>query len=146
VSHITSCRGGKPVDVPLHLPLAHQIRVHLQYLGHPIVNDPLYGDPRVWGPGIGKGGVDLTPDRTEDEEGQDGKPDEGDSSTTQLSSEFARMRGEEALPSGKIQPRTGKTEQDLARLKRRLKGGTPTSGSVERRGGGRGGRWKSDLS
>lgn len=34
----------------------HQIRVHLQYLGHPIANDPLYSNPRVWGPSLGKGG------------------------------------------------------------------------------------------
>jgi len=101
--------------------LAHQIRVHLQYLGHPIPNDPLYGDPQVWGPTMGKGGVDLTPDRAE-EESMNGEDGQGDDSVTQLSSQLARMRGEEALPSGKIQPKTGKTEQDLARLKKRLKG------------------------
>ncbi|XP_018619762.1 pseudouridylate synthase RPUSD2 [Scleropages formosus] len=33
----------------------HQIRVHLQYLGHPILNDPIYGSA-VWGPHRGKGG------------------------------------------------------------------------------------------
>uniref|UniRef100_A0A336LLV6 CSON012854 protein n=1 Tax=Culicoides sonorensis TaxID=179676 RepID=A0A336LLV6_CULSO len=33
----------------------HQIRVHLQYLGYPIVNDPLYND-QVFGPLKGKGG------------------------------------------------------------------------------------------
>lgn len=33
----------------------HQIRVHLQYLGYPIVNDPLYND-KVFGPLKGKGG------------------------------------------------------------------------------------------
>ncbi|KAJ1973650.1 DRAP deaminase, partial [Dimargaris xerosporica] len=27
----------------------HQIRVHLQYLGHPIGNDPLYCNEKVWG-------------------------------------------------------------------------------------------------
>ena len=27
----------------------HQIRVHLQYLGFPIVNDPLYNAPEIWG-------------------------------------------------------------------------------------------------
>lgn len=27
----------------------HQIRVHLQYLGFPIVNDPLYNAPNIWG-------------------------------------------------------------------------------------------------
>ncbi|NXG50368.1 RUSD2 protein, partial [Psilopogon haemacephalus] len=38
----------------------HQIRVHLQYLGHPIVNDPIY-NMDAWGPERGKGGkVDKT--------------------------------------------------------------------------------------
>ncbi|XP_043216269.1 RNA pseudouridylate synthase domain-containing protein 2-like isoform X1 [Amphibalanus amphitrite] len=34
----------------------HQIRVHLQYLGYPIINDPLYNHT-VFGPGKGKGGT-----------------------------------------------------------------------------------------
>ncbi|KAM9341286.1 pseudouridylate synthase RPUSD2 [Symphorus nematophorus] len=34
----------------------HQIRVHLQYLGFPILNDPIYGSP-AWGPERGKGGL-----------------------------------------------------------------------------------------
>ncbi|KAK9351272.1 pseudouridine synthase [Lipomyces doorenjongii] len=34
----------------------HQIRVHLQYLGHPIANDPIYANRRVFGPDLGKGG------------------------------------------------------------------------------------------
>ncbi|KAL4613085.1 RNA pseudouridylate synthase domain-containing protein 2 [Arapaima gigas] len=33
----------------------HQIRVHLQFLGHPILNDPIYGSA-AWGPHRGKGG------------------------------------------------------------------------------------------
>jgi len=33
----------------------HQIRVHLQYLGHPVINDPLYNHA-VFGPNKGKGG------------------------------------------------------------------------------------------
>ncbi|KFU92490.1 RNA pseudouridylate synthase domain-containing protein 2, partial [Chaetura pelagica] len=38
----------------------HQIRVHLQYLGHPIVNDPIY-NMEAWGPERGKGGkIDKT--------------------------------------------------------------------------------------
>lgn len=52
-----SCNGRTSV-VKCH-PLTgrtHQIRVHLQYLGFPIVNDPLYNHP-VWGPNLGKGGV-----------------------------------------------------------------------------------------
>ncbi|MCH0628449.1 RluA family pseudouridine synthase [Kocuria palustris] len=32
----------------------HQIRVHLQYLGHPIANDPIYSNEYVWGPELGK--------------------------------------------------------------------------------------------
>ncbi|XP_078699317.1 pseudouridylate synthase RPUSD2-like [Branchiostoma floridae x Branchiostoma belcheri] len=35
----------------------HQIRVHLQYLGHPIVNDPLYNSA-AWGAEKGKGGIE----------------------------------------------------------------------------------------
>ncbi|XP_062253856.1 RNA pseudouridylate synthase domain-containing protein 2 isoform X2 [Platichthys flesus] len=34
----------------------HQIRVHLQYLGFPISNDPIYGSS-AWGPNRGKGGL-----------------------------------------------------------------------------------------
>ncbi|KAJ3295400.1 hypothetical protein HDU79_009233 [Rhizoclosmatium sp. JEL0117] len=35
----------------------HQIRVHLQFLGHPIANDPLYCNEKLWGTDMGKGGV-----------------------------------------------------------------------------------------
>ncbi|KAK9728918.1 DRAP deaminase [Basidiobolus ranarum] len=35
----------------------HQIRVHLQYLGHPIANDPIYASPEAWGPTRGKGKI-----------------------------------------------------------------------------------------
>lgn len=35
----------------------HQIRVHLQYLGYPIANDPLYSNEWVWGPELGKNGA-----------------------------------------------------------------------------------------
>ncbi|GBE78482.1 hypothetical protein SCP_0113710 [Sparassis crispa] len=40
---------------------SHQIRVHLQYLGHPIANDIIYSDTKIWGENVGKGGLDLTP-------------------------------------------------------------------------------------
>ncbi|KAF5357738.1 hypothetical protein D9757_011955 [Collybiopsis confluens] len=40
---------------------SHQLRVHLQYLGHPISNDPVYGNPKIWGDEIGKGGIDIIP-------------------------------------------------------------------------------------
>ena len=32
----------------------HQIRVHLQFLGHPITNDPIYSNQRVFGPALGE--------------------------------------------------------------------------------------------
>ncbi|KAK3703969.1 hypothetical protein QZH41_009886, partial [Actinostola sp. cb2023] len=38
----------------------HQIRVHLQWLGYPIIDDPIYNSP-AWGENRGKGGI------TEDE-------------------------------------------------------------------------------
>ncbi|KAJ2389403.1 DRAP deaminase [Coemansia sp. RSA 2611] len=34
----------------------HQIRVHLQFLGYPIANDPLYCNTEVWGDNLGKNG------------------------------------------------------------------------------------------
>ncbi|KAF8608386.1 pseudouridine synthase [Ceratobasidium sp. AG-I] len=40
---------------------SHQIRVHLQYMGHPIANDPVYQNVRVWGPRQGKNGISLVP-------------------------------------------------------------------------------------
>ncbi|GAA94995.1 uncharacterized protein L969DRAFT_97569 [Mixia osmundae IAM 14324] len=36
---------------------SHQIRVHLQYMGFPIANDPVYNSTTAWGKGNGKGGV-----------------------------------------------------------------------------------------
>ncbi|OCH94146.1 pseudouridine synthase [Obba rivulosa] len=40
---------------------SHQIRVHLQYLGYPIANDPVYSEIKIWGENLGRGGVDTTP-------------------------------------------------------------------------------------
>lgn len=42
----------------------HQIRVHLQYLGHPISNDPIYCNQRVFGPALAAG--DALSDNDED--------------------------------------------------------------------------------
>merc|ERR1711939_208152 len=36
----------------------HQLRVHLQFLGHPISNDPIYCNQKVFGPSLGKGSED----------------------------------------------------------------------------------------
>lgn len=63
---MTQCRGHQPEDTSCRAyqadMTAHQIRVHLQYLGHPIANDPLYSSPDVWGAQTGKGGIDLEPE------------------------------------------------------------------------------------
>lgn len=40
----------------------HQIRVHLQYLGYPIMNDPMYNSP-AFGPNRGKGGEFWKPEK-----------------------------------------------------------------------------------
>lgn len=37
----------------------HQIRVHLQYLGFPIIGDYIYNHPTAFGPDGGKGREDL---------------------------------------------------------------------------------------
>ncbi|KAK2737933.1 hypothetical protein FQN55_000837 [Onygenales sp. PD_40] len=41
----------------------HQLRVHLQYLGHPITNDPIYSNRRVFGHSLAK--ADATGDHDE---------------------------------------------------------------------------------
>ncbi|KJZ72497.1 hypothetical protein HIM_08166 [Hirsutella minnesotensis 3608] len=44
----------------------HQIRVHLQYLGHPIQNDPIYANQRVWGLKLGREDADGTENTDDD--------------------------------------------------------------------------------
>jgi tRNA pseudouridine synthase 9 len=44
----------------------HQLRVHLQFLGHPIANDPIYANRRVWGTGLGANDGDGSQDTDED--------------------------------------------------------------------------------
>lgn len=44
----------------------HQLRVHLQFLGHPISNDPIYCNQRVWGSNLGAHDSDATQDTDED--------------------------------------------------------------------------------
>lgn len=42
----------------------HQLRVHLQYLGHPIANDPIYCNQRVFGPSLAQGDAESDNDET----------------------------------------------------------------------------------
>ncbi|KAK0614962.1 pseudouridine synthase [Bombardia bombarda] len=44
----------------------HQLRVHLQYLGHPIQNDPIYANQRVWGYNLGSNDADAVQNTDED--------------------------------------------------------------------------------
>lgn len=51
LSSVCFCVVGVP-----HTGRMHQIRVHLQWLGYPIINDPIYNH-ESWGPLRGQGGV-----------------------------------------------------------------------------------------
>ena len=42
----------------------HQLRVHLQFLGHPISNDPIYSNQRVFGPSLGVGSMTSSEDES----------------------------------------------------------------------------------
>lgn len=44
----------------------HQIRVHLQFLGHPIANDPIYSNQYVWGTNLGANDADASVNTDED--------------------------------------------------------------------------------
>nr|OQO29939.1 hypothetical protein B0A51_02935 [Rachicladosporium sp. CCFEE 5018] len=49
--------GKEGYSIVRALPLTgrtHQIRVHLQFLGHPITNDPIYSNRSVFGPALGR--------------------------------------------------------------------------------------------
>ncbi|KAJ3575285.1 hypothetical protein NP233_g1213 [Leucocoprinus birnbaumii] len=62
--YVARCKGRFPDSIVRCRPLtgrSHQLRVHLQFLGHPIANDPIYSEQRIWGENIGKGGIDITP-------------------------------------------------------------------------------------
>lgn len=44
----------------------HQLRVHLQFLGHPIQNDPIYANQKVWGFDLGCNDDDASRNSDED--------------------------------------------------------------------------------
>ncbi|KAK4229399.1 pseudouridine synthase [Podospora fimiseda] len=75
----TPTNASSPVDRPAKadegysivrcLPVTgrtHQIRVHLQFLGHPIQNDPIYANQKVWGIDLGCNDPDATQNTDED--------------------------------------------------------------------------------
>ncbi|KAG8530325.1 uncharacterized protein KY384_004827 [Bacidia gigantensis] len=60
-------KGKKGHSIVRCLPVTgrtHQLRVHLQFLGHPISNDPIYCNQRVFGPDLAAG--DAKSDEDED--------------------------------------------------------------------------------
>ncbi|KAK8095931.1 uncharacterized protein PG998_002559 [Apiospora kogelbergensis] len=67
--------GGKPwlnkegYSIVRCLPVTgrtHQLRVHLQHLGHPIQNDPIYANQRVWGISLGRDDPDAKENTDDD--------------------------------------------------------------------------------
>ncbi|KAJ2966039.1 hypothetical protein NUW58_g10766 [Xylaria curta] len=44
----------------------HQLRVHLQHLGHPIQNDPIYANQKIWGINLGSNDPDAVENTDED--------------------------------------------------------------------------------
>ena len=62
-------RGKKGYSIVRCLPVTgrtHQLRVHLQFLGHPIQNDPIYANQKVWGFDLGSNDPDATLNSDED--------------------------------------------------------------------------------
>ncbi|KAL2187074.1 pseudouridine synthase [Thermothelomyces heterothallicus CBS 203.75] len=69
----TQPAGGRKIDegysIVRCLPVTgrtHQIRVHLQFLGHPIQNDPIYANQKVWGFELGYNDAEGTLNSDED--------------------------------------------------------------------------------
>ncbi|KAL2829220.1 hypothetical protein BDW59DRAFT_170621 [Aspergillus cavernicola] len=63
-SYVNESEGYSIVHCLPQTGRTHQIRVHLQFLGHPISNDPIYSNRRVFGPDLGKN--DSTDERDEE--------------------------------------------------------------------------------
>ncbi|KAG5653792.1 hypothetical protein H0H81_010462 [Sphagnurus paluster] len=82
---------------------SHQIRVHLQFLGHPIANDPVYSETKIWGDKLGKGGIDIIPS---EERAAPAPPPHLQSHTNMLGSPESLQNGASEQPSqAKLLPR-----------------------------------------
>lgn len=133
---------------------AHQIRVHLQYLGHPIANDQVYSETRIWvcldlclfcvggiylvklgqGDNLGKGGVDLIPS---DERSAPLPPSKLPESSDRLtrSDAVSRINGGKLLPRetghdigmGSPVPLSKETVEIITRLRNLKVRGYPSS-------------------
>ncbi|KAK0702633.1 pseudouridine synthase [Apiosordaria backusii] len=62
-------REGEGYSIVRCLPVTgrtHQIRVHLQFLGHPVQNDPIYANQKVWGFDLGRDDAEATQNSDDD--------------------------------------------------------------------------------
>ncbi|KAJ3549471.1 hypothetical protein NMY22_g869 [Coprinellus aureogranulatus] len=94
--------GTSVVKCEPHTGRSHQLRVHLQYLGYPIANDPVYSDKKIWGEKVGKGGLDLAPS---DERSAPAAPEHLKALTEQFGSpeSLAKDTGKEESQAGEIE-------------------------------------------
>ncbi|KAK4685511.1 brefeldin A-inhibited guanine nucleotide-exchange protein, partial [Tremellales sp. Uapishka_1] len=91
----------------------HQLRVHLQYLGYPIANDPLYSGENIWGNKLGKGGVELVAPAPDDDSKGKPKTNPFESRIPKPAPNDAdRMAGNEAPPTGGTLRRTEAEEKE----------------------------------
>ncbi|AEO64505.1 pseudouridine synthase [Thermothielavioides terrestris NRRL 8126] len=69
VEQTRRCESQEGYSIVRCLPVTgrtHQIRVHLQFLGHPIQNDPIYANQKVWGLDLGCNDAEATQNTDED--------------------------------------------------------------------------------
>ncbi|KAF9332590.1 hypothetical protein BG006_004544 [Podila minutissima] len=81
----------------------HQIRVHLQWLGFPITNDPLYCNKEIWGLKNGQGGIteEMEKDLVERLTAKAEQDDEYDfAAATSAAKEVDQVEGEKVVKGG----------------------------------------------
>ena len=86
----------------------HQIRVHLQFLGHPISNDPIYSNRRVFGANLAKG--DSTGDHDDEIKERLGKMGK-----TEVAEAYS-YKVQQPIPSVNGTPSTNGIEKDMEEL------------------------------
>ncbi len=92
----------------------HQIRVHLQFLGHPISNDPIYSNRRVFGASLAKGDSSDTHDADIKEKlGKMGKSEVADAYSYSNAEKQAKTDGIDEKPPV---PKAESIDQDLSNL------------------------------
>ncbi|KAG0037165.1 hypothetical protein BGZ82_003010 [Podila clonocystis] len=87
----------------------HQIRVHLQWLGYPITNDPLYCNKEIWGLKNGQGGITevMERDLVERLTAKAAQDDELDFTLAASAVKEADQEGEKVMKDGNEEGCTG---------------------------------------